>query len=297
MPHPEAIRAQLEDLGDLLSIVRTMKALSAVSIRQYERAVVALQDYSRTVELGLHVVLRSRRAPPARAKERDVTVGALVFGSDHGLCGRFNEDIAAHAHEHLRAAEPSIERWRILTVGARATAGLERLGLVVEDELLVPGSASQIARTIERLLARIDTWRGDTEPRLHVFHNRPVRGRPYRPTDAELLPIDLGRFHRLEESPWPSKMLPTYRQEPELLLEKLLRQHLFISLFRACAESQATEHASRLAAMQAAERNLSDHIDEITGRFRRARQEEITAELLDVLSGFESVRGDDDGKR
>jgi F-type H+-transporting ATPase subunit gamma len=78
----------------------------------------------------------------------------------------------------------------------------------------------------------------------------------------------------------------------EALLSRLLRQYLFVSIFRACAESQASEHASRLAAMQAAERNLDTRLEEVTMTFRRARQDVITSELLDVVAGFEAITTD-----
>jgi len=75
------------------------------------------------------------------------------------------------------------------------------------------------------------------------------------------------------------------------LLSKLIHQYLFVSLFRACAESQASEHASRLSAMKSAQRNLDDRLNEVSMQFRHARQTEITAELLDIVSGFETIVG------
>ncbi len=75
----------------------------------------------------------------------------------------------------------------------------------------------------------------------------------------------------------------------ETLFSRLLNQYLFVSIFQACAESQASEHASRLAAMQSAERNLDDRLEEVTMVYHRARQDVITSELQDVVSGFEAI--------
>jgi F-type H+-transporting ATPase subunit gamma len=77
--------------------------------------------------------------------------------------------------------------------------------------------------------------------------------------------------------------------ERERLFTALVRQYLFVSLFRACAESQAAEHASRLSAMQSASKNLDERQVELLGEFRRRRQEVITAELLAVVSGYEAL--------
>ena len=90
---------------------------------------------------------------------------------------------------------------------------------------------------------------------------------------------------------WPSRSLPTFSMDHDQLFTRLLRQYLFVTLFRACAESQASEHTSRLSAMQSAQRNLDDRLEEVTLAFRRARQGVITAELLDLAAGYEAITG------
>jgi F-type H+-transporting ATPase subunit gamma len=102
--------------------------------------------------------------------------------------------------------------------------------------------------------------------------------------------VDLARFSRLRAEPWPSRVLPTFSMEPRPLFAALVRQYLFISVFRACAESLASEHASRLSSMQGAERNIDERLDDLGGRYRRQRQESITEELLDVVAGFQALK-------
>jgi F-type H+-transporting ATPase subunit gamma len=285
----EQLRHQLEAIDDLASIVRTMKALAAVNIRQYETAVHSLGHYFRTVELGLHVVLRELPAPraPAHGAER---VGAIVFGSDHGMCGRFNEEIAGHAAEWLADAAGA-ERPRIIAVGARVAALLEARGLRPEQDMFVPASAARIGATVRQVLLALDEWQvsGRTE-RVYLFHNRSSAEGRYRPTRTRLLPVNLHRLHSLEGERWPSRSLPSYTMRRELLFARLLRQFFFVTIFRACAESLAAENAARLAAMQSAERNLQERQQELLGEFRRLRQDAITAELLDVVSGYEALQ-------
>jgi F-type H+-transporting ATPase subunit gamma len=271
-----------------------MKALAAVNIRQYERAVTALGSYYRTVELGLHAVLRDMEKPTPHAAQRRESplMGAIIFGSDYGLCGRFNEDITTHAMERMASTPAVTEQSRLLAVGSRVAASLEHEGLRVEEDFLVPGSAARITATVRQILLKIDEWRQEAGVHyVYLFYNRPAEGATYQPTGVELLPLNLRRFHRLEEQPWPSRNLPTFTMARPQLLASLLRQYFFVSVFRACAESQASEHASRLAAMQSAERNLDNTLEDSVNRFRRVRQEAITAELLDVVSGYEAVTG------
>lgn len=293
----ERLHSQLDSLQELRTIVKAMKALSAASIRQYEQAVTALAGYHRTVERGLHVVLKDMELPPtpSRRTSEPARLGAIVFGSDHGLCGRFNEEITAYALNRMNSTATDPANCLLLGVGARVAATLEHDGQAVEENFLVPGSASQITATVQQILLKVDAWR--EQAGVHdvlLFYNRHSGRRGYHPTGFELLPVDLHRFHRLEEEAWPSRSLPTFSMDRQRLLTRLLRQYLFVSIFRACAESQASEHASRLAAMQSAERNLDDRLEEVTMVFRRARQNAITSELLDVVSGYEALRTPED---
>ncbi|HSN81279.1 MAG TPA: F0F1 ATP synthase subunit gamma [Polyangiales bacterium] len=282
------LHKQLESLGDLRTIVKTMKALSAASIRQYERAVGALGEYHRTIERGLRVVLRDMDSIPTGAPTHPRQQAAVVFGSDHGLCGRFNEELVEHALDRIDLPQSDGKGWLLLTVGARAAAGLEREGHSIEADFLVPSAAAQITATVQQILLKIDEWRQERGvDEVHLFYNRHSERRGYEPTSMQLFPIDVHHLRQLQEEPWPSRNLPTFTMDQDALFRRILNQYLFVSIFRACAESLASEHASRLAAMQSAERNLDERMDEVTTVYRRARQDQITSELLDVVSGFE----------
>jgi len=291
MESADRLQRRIETLSELHAIVKTMKTLSLVSIRQYEQAVRAQTDYYRTVELGLHVVLKDMQHSPAPIQRKTASLNraAIIFGSDHGLCGRFNEDITGYALARIKAAN-SPQQHHILAIGTRAAANLQQAGAPAEQEILLPGSAAFITVTVQKILLAIDSWREHSNVhQVQLFYNRHLRGGGYQPTTVELLPVNMQRFHRLEAAPWPSRSLPTFNMERNQLLATLLRQYFFVSIFQACAESQASEHASRLAAMQSAEKNLDERREEVTSLFRRLRQDAITTELLDVVSGFEAV--------
>ncbi len=294
MESPEHLHRQIEGLEDLRTIVKTMKSLSAVSIRQYEQAVEALGHYYRTVELGLRAVLGHMERPTTHRRRRAdrPRSAVIVFGSDHGLCGRFNEDVSRRALERARTL-PGAPRWhRVLTVGSLAAARLEEDAQPVEETLAAPGAASRITATVQQMLVRVDAWqtRGGVDD-VYLFYNRPLDQGGYRTMEVRVLPVDLEGLRQVEKRKWPSRSLPAFTMDPRHLLAALLRQYIFVSLFRACAASQASEHSSRLTSMQAAEKNLDERLEEITATYRRVRQEAITTELLDVVSGFEAVSG------
>lgn len=288
----EGLRKRIATTGELRSIVRTMKSLAAVSIRQYDQAVVALREYDRTIDMGLQVILQRERLPIPEGETAVGSAIAVVFGSDHGLCGRFNHEVARFARRELDRRRVSREKVAYLVVGVRAAAQLETAGEKVEEWMHLPGSVDGLTETAYRLLLTIDRWRADRPlSRVLLLHNRRAEGTTASPQVVQLMPLDPAWLARLARRRWPARAIPTYTMDPQTLFALVVRQHLFVGLFRAAAESAASEHATRLTAMQAAERNIEEHLEQMTAAYRRKRQESITAELLDIVSGFEVLAG------
>lgn len=291
MVKTEAIKRRIQNTEDLLSIVTTMKTLAAINIRQYEKAVESLADYYETIEMGFQVLLRN--APqailPANEPPHHQT-GVVIFGSDQGMCGQFNEQIANMAFEELARLGFAKSQRTVLTLGARITAILEAVDHPLDDAFPIPGSVGGITPLIQDIVMKIDTWRAVNDvKRVIVFHNRPVSGATFQPHMLNLLPLNLRRLRRLADREWQSRVLPTFTMEPHQLLSTLTHQYLFVSIYRAFAESLMSENASRIATMQSAERNIEDQLDELQSRFHQQRQQSITEELLDIMSGFEAL--------
>ena len=285
----DVLKRRINSAEDLYSIVRTMKALAAVSIRQYEKAVASLVEYNRTTELGLHVILTDRGQELLEEELRPgERAGAIIFGSDQGMCGQFNDVIAEFAVNNLIEMGIGKEDSPRLSVGVRVEARLLGTGYPSDEHLSLPGSVAGISPLVQSVLLAIDGWRLDQDVNsIYLFYNRPISGAAYRPTMVRLLPIDVERLRSIETKTWPSHSLPVFTMDRRRLLAALIRQHLFVLLFRAFAESAASENAARLAAMQSAERNIEDRLAELNQQYHGLRQNSITSELLDIVSGFE----------
>jgi len=286
-----SLQRQISSAGELQSVVRTMKALAASSIGQYEQSVHALADYWRTVELGLSVCLRQgERAPAPRQTDNEAVIGAIVFGSDQGLVGQFNDVIADYAIKTLAALPGEPQVW---AVGERVHARLADAGLTMAGRFAVPNSVKAITPLVAQIQIQSETQRAkDGCEQVYIFHNRPQSGSLYEPVSQRLLPLDEIWQQQLTQVPWPTKILPEVLNELPATLRSLIREYLFISLFRACAESLASENASRLAAMQRAEKNIDDLLENLHGNFHRLRQSSIDEELFDVVSGYEALAKD-----
>lgn len=283
----------MEIAASLRDLVRTMKTLAAVSVRRYERAVVALNDYEHTVELGLRAVLRNAVPAPPQSSHGEGRHGLLVFGSDQGLCGTFNEQVVTRLRKDLDAGEPDGGRVRVYAVGTRVAGRLVEAGLTPEGEATLPLSTSLLPSLVQDLLVLIDGWRSDGDLEgVSLYYNRPLGGSATQPHRTVLLPITPERLRTLRVEPWPTRALPMLATNRPALMGTLTRQYLFVTLHRALAFSLMAEHTSRLLAMQAAERNIDERLDELTSRYHTERQTAITAELLDIVSGAEAlVRG------
>jgi F-type H+-transporting ATPase subunit gamma len=275
---------------DLSSVVRSMKALAASSIAQYERAVESLREYTGTVELGLSLCLRQLgsieqlaiRTRPAALR------GAIIFGSDQGLVGRFNDSLMDFVADTLLALPGRTSH--VWVVGERMQDLVADSKLPAPVTLTVPHSVDAIAPLVSQVLIDI-TKSGlhSATSEIYFFHNRPSGNSSYEPVSGRLLPLDALWQRDLIAHPWPTKVLPEVVGPITPTLEALIREYLFVSLFQACAQSLAAENASRLAGMQRAEDNIAKILEGLTRVFHRTRQESIDEELFDVVSGYESL--------
>jgi F-type H+-transporting ATPase subunit gamma len=286
-----SLRRKISSAGDLQSVVRTMKALAASSIGQYEKSVAALGDYYRTVELGLGACFRESEPAGLRVERKEPAdaggIGAVVFGSDQGLVGQFNDIVADYAIKTLASLPGKPHVW---AVGERVHARLADAGLPLMGLFTVPNSVQAITPLVGQIQVESEAHRARGEYAcLYVFHNRPQSGPLYEPVSQRLLPLDAPWAQGLAEVRWPTKSLPEVMGGGTGTLGALIREYLFISLFRACAESLASENASRLAAMERADKNIDELLETLHGTFHRLRQSGIDEELFDVISGFEAL--------
>lgn len=288
----EALRRRIDNARDMESVVAAMKVLAVVSIRQFERSLESLALYNQAIELGLQAVLQNRPKGLRLRDERPEATGvcALVFGSEQGLSGQFNEQIVAYAAERLEELGVSNGQVKILAMGEHVVYRLRGAGLEADSSFTIPGSVSAVKRAAHEIFTHVDDLRRQGGAgRVILFYHKPLSGAAYEPYHRLLFPLDPGYLRKLEERPWSSRSLPTFTIEWRELFSALVRQHIATILEKAFAESLLSENASRLFAMQVAEKNIADYLDELGHAFNNQRQGEITAELLDIVAGSEAL--------
>jgi F-type H+-transporting ATPase subunit gamma len=280
----QSLRRKIDGAGQVASVVSAMKAVAASSIAQYDNAVAALTDYHRTIDLGLSVCFRhdaliEDRKPEAGANEE---TGVIVFGSDQGLVGQFNNDLADFVKSTLEELPGTKKIW---VCGIRIQETLSTAGIAVSGSFDLPASIDSITQLVldalNMLEPQLTKWQEGGG--LYLINNRPKTEATYEPISRRILPLDKTWLMERAQTPWPTNKLPEILGAVE---EALLREYLVISIFQASAESLASENASRLAAMQRAEKNVSDLLAVLNQTYRRLRQSSIDEEMFDVVSGY-----------
>jgi F-type H+-transporting ATPase subunit gamma len=222
----------------------------------------------------------------AHARPARHAIGAVVLGSDQGLVGQFNEVVADFAVETLAALPRKAQVW---AVGERVHARLADAGVPLMKPFMVPNSVKAIGPLVGQILLETEARSPVEVAEIHLFYNRPTSGAIYTPITQRLLPLDEGWRGELVEVSWPTARLPELLGGATATLGALIREYLYISLFRACAESLSSENASRLCAMQRADKNIDDLLEELNASFHRLRQSSIDEELFDVISSVEAL--------
>jgi len=291
----ESLHRKLDGAEDLKSVVRTMKAVAASNIGQYELAVSSLGDYYRTVSLGFVAYFRQKKKDaiienkqPKSNDEKKIL--AIVFGSDQGLVGQFNDSLTQFVFQSLQIFPGKKEVW---AVGERVQLLLSDIGYNVSDLFTVPNSVNAITPLVRQILVKSEeNYDKGNAKEVYIFHNRPTSASGYEPVIQRLLPLDEKWRHSLKELEWTTKMIPQVIGEIRPTILALIHEYLFASLFKSCAESLASENASRLASMQRAEKNIDELLDDLSLKFHSLRQSSIDEELFDVVSGFEALKDD-----
>ncbi len=284
----ESLNRKIKTAHDLLGVVKTMKSLAAVNIRQFERAVESLEQYKAVVDMGWKVFLRSGK--PGAFKSGSNRSACLIVGSDQGMCGPFNEALWPFVSEQVQTLKDGGHELSYWTMGEKVHGMLEDAGAVSEEQFSSPGSLQAVIPRVQDVVQKVEAWRsGRKLESLYLCHHVLARQGGYSPVFQKVLPLDESWVEVHASSPWPNRCLPMLGLTRETMFTHLFRQHLFISFYRAFGQSLACENTARLMAMQAAEKNILELEEELQARFREQRQAAITSELLDIISGFEAL--------
>jgi F-type H+-transporting ATPase subunit gamma len=292
MPSLKSIKKRISSTKSTRQITKAMKMVSAAKLRRAQEAVVAARPFSNKLQQVIASLARreDQDAHPLLA-ERDKGKALIVLvTSDRGLCGGFNGNMSKAVERHVRANPDGFEQLDLLLIGRKGNDYLKRRpGMNISkvyENLLGTGQVSYApASLIGKEL--VELFENEQYDAIFVAFNAFRSAISQEPLIKQLLPVDTA----LEESD-AGEYLADYLYEPNVteVLSALLPKYVEVQIFRAFLESVASEHGARMSAMDSASKNATEMIGKLTLQYNRARQAAITKELMEIISGAESVK-------
>jgi len=284
------IKKRIGTVKNTQQITKAMKMVSAAKLRRAQEAVVAARPYADKMadvlsSLALREDADSHHLLAERGKGKALIV--LITG-DRGLCGGFNTNIAKAAERFIREKGEGFESYELLIVGRKGNDYLKRragMEIAKVHENLV--GTGQVSYPIGALLGQevIELYRNGDYDGVFLVYNAFQSAMTQVQTVTQLLPIVP---KKVEEGAQVSDYI--YEPNATKVLEEILPKHIEVQIFRSLLESSASEHGARMTAMDSASKNASEMIGKMTLQYNRARQASITKELLEIISGAESIK-------
>jgi F-type H+-transporting ATPase subunit gamma len=271
------LKRHIASVSELRDIIGALRSLAGIRVQEAQRALPAARRYGQTVADAIGAALSLIAAPAPQARPGIGRRGLVLCMAEHGFVGGFNERI-------LAAAQGSLAADGILFVlGSRGAARMVESGRKIDWFHPMATRTNGIVEAVRHLTGELYRRIAAGElGRVQVIFARREQGRAEMIETRQLLPLGAQPRQRLRAQMPPLSNLP-----PQLLLEELIADHVFALLVEAAVESLASENAARFAAMEAAHDNISKRLDRLHQEAREARQDEITGELLELISGAE----------
>ena len=277
------VRDRIASVKSTQKITAAMKLVSAAKLRRAQTAIEGVSHYSDKLNGMLASFLGSGTGFTTElAVKRDCKrVAVIAVASDTGLCGTFNTNVINRVRAVLDGYMASNVEVEVYTVGKKMHDAVKKLGYTPHEELMSQSSTpqySEVAIVARNLMARFSDGAID---KVEVVYSHFKSAAKQEPVNEILLPVEL----KMAEA--DSQAAVDYIVEPgrDELLGALVPKVVEVKMYTALLDAVAAEHAARVLAMQIATDNATDLISELTLEYNKGRQQAITNELLDIMSG------------
>jgi F-type H+-transporting ATPase subunit gamma len=294
MASVQDIKRRIRSVRNTRKITRAMELVAAAKLRRAQARIEAMRPYAETMReliAGVGRASSSVRLPLLEQREQVSSVLLVPLTGDRGLAGAFNAQILrrALAVERRLVADGTTVRWLAVGKKGRSTLTFRKKDLAGEFVGFTDRPTYADAQAIAHRAAELFT-EGEVD-RVVVVYNTFVSALTQQVTEQDLLPISPDILETDEQERADDAMRGDFifEPEPEEILERLLPVYLETQLYRALLESTASEQGARMTAMRNASKNAAELIDRLTLQMNRARQAEITQEILEVVAGAEAL--------
>ena len=297
MPSLKDIKTQINSVVSTKKITTAMKMVAASKLRRSQEKAVAARPYSSRLEEMLSSLASSAASGEGIIKlltgtGNDQNYMIVPVSADRGLCGGFNSSINRETFKLVKSLEKDGKNVQLMPVGKKSRDFFNR---VMKDQIAESfidlnvsnsgyDSAIQVSNKLQELY-----FDGKFDKCILVF-NKFISAISQDVTQQQLIPLDVSESSKeVKEDSNDAKAIYDYEPDEETILKDLLPKNVSIQIFKVLLESDAGEHGARMAAMDNATRNAGEMIDGLTLKYNRTRQAFITKELIEIISGAESI--------
>ncbi len=296
MPSLKDIKTQINSVGSTKKITSAMKMVAASKLRRSQEKAEAARPYSSRLEEMLSSLASSAASGEGIIKlltgtGNDQNYIVVPVSADRGLCGGFNSSINRETFKLVKSLEVNGKKVQLMPVGKKSRDFFNR---VMKDQIIesfvdlnVSSTGYESALNISNKLQEL-YFEGKFDKCILVF-NKFKSAISQEVTQQQLIPLDVSNSEKEEEKENSSNAIYDYEPDEETILKDLLPKNVSIQIFKVLLESDAGEQGARMAAMDNATRNAGEMIDSLTLKYNRTRQAFITKELIEIISGAESI--------
>ena len=296
MPSLKDIKTQINSVGSTKKITSAMKMVAASKLRRSQEKAEAARPYSSRLEEMLSSLASSAASGEGIIKlltgtGNDQNYIVVPVSADRGLCGGFNSSINRETFKLVKSLEGKGKKVQLMPVGKKSRDFFNR---VMKDQIIesfvdlnVSSTGYESALNISNKLQEL-YFEGKFDKCILVF-NKFKSAISQEVTQQQLIPLDVSNSEKEEENENSSNAIYDYEPDEETILKDLLPKNVSIQIFKVLLESDAGEQGARMAAMDNATRNAGEMIDSLTLKYNRTRQAFITKELIEIISGAESI--------
>jgi F-type H+-transporting ATPase subunit gamma len=287
------IRLRIESTKNTQQITKAMKLVSAAKLRKAQNNIVNMRPYALALRRVIADVAVTQKVshPLMEQIENPQSILMVVLSSDRGLCGAFNSNINKFVETFNKEEASKYQKFDFIFVGRRVNDYFSKRALKPLDYIskLDKDISYELASKVARRVMN-DFLNGNYDE-VRVVYNEFKSAISQVVVQEKILPIDVGlsSFNESAELATFSKDL-IYEPSPEKIIEQLLHKHFDLQFYRAMSESVAAEHGARMTAMENATNNAKAMIEQLTLTYNKARQEKITTELTEIVSGAEALK-------
>lgn len=288
----EALQKRIKTTQELREIVNNMKTLSSVSIWQYEQANKALDKYRRNLRNAFHALLLNNGVPKTTQKVGESGRHLyILIGTDNGMVGKFNKEIIDKVRADMRAKKIARKDVLFFVIGQRLTSLVEQAGFAVYGSIGISNSVKIVNSLAEKILLTMDkATRKERVDHVSVCYHRRQGNSTVVLENRQIIPYDKTMWKNLRKKQWETNNFPLVASDKMRLFTALINEALMITMVRFLNDSLASEHFTRMTNMQEAEKNIDENLELMNLQYQQKRQENITDELIDVISGADAMR-------